>query len=140
VRRKKTMKELDELNLPEDVKYAEDHEWVKSEGSATKIGISDYAQDQLGDIVFVELPEVGSSFQKGDEFGTVESVKAVSVLFMPVSGEVTAVNKALEDDPDLVNTQPYTGGWMLEVKMKDAGEGDALMSKSDYLAFLKSLT
>ena len=134
------MKELDELNLPEDLKYAEDHEWVKTEGGTTKIGISDYAQDQLGDIVFVELPEAGSSFQKGDEFGTVESVKAVSELFMPVSGEVTAVNPALEDDPELVNTQPYGDGWMLEVKLKDAGEVDALLTKSDYLAFLKSLS
>ena len=134
------MKELDELNLPDDVTYAEDHEWVKSEGDTIKIGITDYAQDQLGDIVFVELPQVGNTLQKGDEFGTVESVKAVSELYMPVSGEVTAVNKALEDDPDLVNTQPYNDGWMIEVILSDASEMDALMAKSDYLAYLKSLT
>jgi len=90
------MKELNELNLPEDLKYAEDHEWVNLTGDIAKIGISDYAQDQLGDIVFVELPGVGDSFAKGDEFGTLESVKAVSELYMPVGGEITAINEALE--------------------------------------------
>jgi glycine cleavage system H protein len=86
------MKAISELNLPEDVRYTDDHEWAKNNGGTIRIGISDYAQDQLGDIVFVELPEVGSTFEKGDEFGTVESVKAVSELYMPIGGEVTAVN------------------------------------------------
>ena len=91
------MKEIDELNFPENLSYAEDHEWVLKQGDTVKIGISDYAQDQLGDIVFVELPEVGESFSKGDEFGTVESVKAVSELYMPISGEIAGINKSLED-------------------------------------------
>ena len=94
------MKAISELNLPEDVRYTDDHEWAKKNGDVVRMGISDYAQDQLGDIVFVELPEVGSSFDKGEEFGTVESVKAVSELYMPMGGEVTAVNEALADAPE----------------------------------------
>ena len=132
------MKEIDELSLPDDVRYAEDHEWVKSEGETVRIGISDYAQDQLGDIVFVELPQVGDVFKKGDEFGTVESVKAVSELYLPIGGEVSAVNTALEDSPDLVNTKPYTDAWMIEVKPGDPAEIDALMTKTDYLNHLKT--
>ena len=131
------MKELNELNLPEDVKYAADHEWVKLSGDTAKIGISDYAQDQLGDIVFVELPEVGDNFAKGDEFGTLESVKAVSELYMPVGGEVTAINAALEDAPELVNNTPYGDGWMIEIKVADLSEADALMDKGAYLEALK---
>ena len=131
------MKAISELNLPEDVAYTDDHEWAKSMGDVVRIGISDYAQDQLGDVVFVELPEVGSSFAKGEEFGTVESVKAVSELYMPVGGEVTAVNPTLADQPELVNTEPYTGGWMLEVKASDPAELASLKSRADYIAMLK---
>ncbi len=131
------MKELNELNLPDDVKYAQDHEWVKVVGDTAKIGISDYAQDQLGDIVFVELPEVGDSFAKGDEFGTLESVKAVSELYMPVGGEITAINEALEDAPELVNNAPYADGWMIEIKIADPSETEALMDKGAYLEALK---
>jgi len=131
------MKELNELNLPEDMKYAEDHEWVQLSGDTAKIGISDYAQDQLGDIVFVELPEVGDSFAKGDEFGTLESVKAVSELYMPVGGKITAINEALEDAPELVNNAPYGDGWMIEIKTADSAEADALMDKDAYLEVLK---
>ncbi len=131
------MKEIDELKLPEDLRYADDHEWVKTMGDVVRIGISDYAQDQLGDVVFVELPEVGETFAKGDAFGSVESVKAVSELFMPIGGEVTAVNEALADQPELVNSDPYEGGWMVEVKLADPAEMDALKSKTDYLKFLK---
>ncbi|RJQ50163.1 MAG: glycine cleavage system protein GcvH [Desulfobacteraceae bacterium] len=131
------MKELDELNLPEDVRYAEDHEWVKTDSGTTRIGISDYAQDQLGDIVYVELPSVGQTLNKGDAFGTVESVKAVSELYMPIGGEVTAVNKKLEDSPDLVNVQPYGEGWMIEIKSADPAEMDSLMTKQEYLKMLK---
>jgi glycine cleavage system H protein len=133
------MKEIDELNLPEDVRYTQDHEWVKSEGDTVKIGISDYAQDQLGDIVFVELPGIGDTFKKGDEFGTVESVKAVSELYIPLSGEVADVNKELEDTPDLVNSQPYNDGWMITVKPSDPEEIDTLMNRDAYLNFLKTL-
>jgi len=131
------MKEISELNLPEDVRYADDHEWAKESGDTVRIGISDYAQDQLGDIVFVELPDVGSTFNKGDEFGTVESVKAVSELYMPISGEITTINETLTDQPELVNTDPYGGGWMIEVKASDPAEMDSLKSKADYLAMLK---
>jgi len=133
------MKEIDELKFSDDLHYTEDHEWVKVEGDTAKIGISDYAQDQLGDIVFVELPNVGDSFQKGDEFGTVESVKAVSELYIPISGEVTAINNALEDSPELVNTQPYDDGWMIAVKIADPSELDALVSKDDYYKMIKEL-
>ncbi|MBI9085853.1 MAG: glycine cleavage system protein GcvH [Desulfobacterales bacterium] len=131
------MKEISQLNLPEDVRYAEDHEWVKSEGETAKIGISDYAQDQLGDVVFVELPQVGDALEKGTEFGTVESVKAVSELFMPVGGEIVAVNTALEEAPEQVNTDPHGQGWMIEIKPGDPAEIDALMDKAAYLAMLK---
>ena len=131
------MKTIDELNLPEDVRYTDDHEWAKQNGEAVRIGISDYAQDQLGDIVFVELPEVGDTFAKGEEFGTVESVKAVSELYMPVSGEITATNEALADEPELVNNDPYEGGWMIEIKTTDAAELEALKSRADYLDMLK---
>lgn len=131
------MKELSELNFPEELRYAEDHEWTKPQGDTVVVGISDYAQDQLGDIVFVELPQVGDTFAKGDEFGTVESVKAVSELYMPMGGEIMAVNTALEDAPELVNNEPYTGGWMIEVKLSDAGELDALLARDAYLELLK---
>ena len=131
------MKELSELNFPDDVMYTDDHEWTKMENDEAVIGISDYAQDQLGDIVFVELPQVGETFEKGAEFGTVESVKAVSELFLPVSGEVVAINETLDDTPELVNNEPYTGGWMLRVKLSDTSELDQLMNKSAYLESLK---
>jgi len=131
------MKELSELNFPDDVMYTDDHEWTKEDNDETIIGISDYAQDQLGDIVFVELPQVGETFEKGAEFGTVESVKAVSELFLPVSGEVVAINETLDDTPELVNNEPYTGGWMLRVKLSDTSELDQLMNKSAYLESLK---
>ena len=131
------MKEITELNFPENVRYAESHEWVKATGETAKLGITDYAQDQLGDIVFVELPDVGESFEKGAEFGTVESVKAVSELYMPVSGEIVAINDALEDAPELVNNTPFSDGWMIEVKLDDSSELDALMDKDAYLSTLK---
>lgn len=130
------MKELGELNLPADIKYSDDHEWVKSDGDEALIGISDFAQDQLGDIVFVEMPEVGDSFDKGDEFGSLESVKAVSEMYIPIGGEVVEVNEALEDAPELVNEDPY-GNWIIKVKVADAGEYDSLLDAEQYLANLK---
>lgn len=131
------MKEIDELNLPDNLRYATDHEWTRLEGNKVKIGIDDYAQDQLGDIVFVELPEVGATFAKGEEFGTVESVKAVSELFMPVGGEILAINTALEETPEYVNNSPYEDGWMIEIKPSDVAEMDALMDKEAYIKMLK---
>ena len=131
------MKELSELNFPDNVMYTDTHEWTKMDNDEAIICISDYAQDQLGDIVFVELPRVGKTFEKGAEFGTVESVKAVSELFLPVSGEIVAINETLEDSPELVNNEPYTGGWMLRVKLSEKSELDQLMNKSAYLESLK---
>jgi glycine cleavage system H protein len=133
------MKELSEVNLPEDVRYTKDHEWARKNGDSFQIGVTDFAQDQLGDIVFVELPEVGDRFETGDEFGTVESVKAVSELFMPLGGEVAAINEALEDAPELVNNAPYTEGWMLEIKASDPSEYDQMMDHAAYLDMLKGL-
>lgn len=101
------------------------------------IGVSDYAQDQLGDIVFVEMPAAGDRFKKGDEFGTVESVKAVAELYMPIGGEITGVNQALEDAPELLNHSPYAEGWIIEIKPDDASELEAIMDKDAYLQMLK---
>jgi len=131
------MKEINELNFPDDLQYSDDHEWAKQTEGVARIGISDYAQNQLGDIVFVELPEVGDTFEKGQEFGTVESVKAVSELYMPVGGEITAVNDALEDAPEMVNNDPYDGGWMVDVKLQDPAEYGELKDKKAYLEMLK---
>ena len=133
------MKEISELIIRDDVRYSQDHEWVREEQDGVKVGISDYAQDQLGDIVFVELPQVGDTFKKGDEFGTVESVKAVSELYFPVGGKITAVNAELEDLPDLVNTKPYTDGWMVEMAPSDPAELKELLSKQAYVKMLEGL-
>ena len=126
------MKEIQDIRLPEDCRFAESHEWACKDGDQIKVGISDYAQDQLGDIVFVELPEVGESLAKGAEFGTVESVKAVSEIYMPLAGEVVAVNEALAESPELVNGAPYDDGWMIAVKPDDPAEFDALMDADAY--------
>ena len=130
------MKELDELILPEGLLYTNDHEWVSEEGDIIKVGISDYAQDQLGDIVFVELPEVGDMFEQGDEFGTLESVKAVSEIYFPVSGEVVSVNHALADAPELINEDPYEN-WIVTIKPADNTEFEDLLSRDDYLDHLR---
>lgn len=130
------MKEIEELNLPADIFYSKEHEWSAKQGDIIRIGITDYAQDQLGDIVFVELPEVGSSFAKGDEFGTLESVKAVSEIYLPVSGEIVAVNEELEDSPELINEDPYAN-WIVEVRPTNSDQYDELLSKDDYLELLK---
>ena len=131
------MKEISELNLPDDLRYAEDHEWARSESGNIRIGIDDYAQDQLGDIVYVDLPQVGDTFSKGEEFGSVESVKAVSELFLPVGGEIVEINNKLEDAPELVNNSPYDDGWMILIKPNDPAELDALMAKNAYIEMLK---
>lgn len=130
------MKEISELTFPEELKYSKSHEWAKP-GDTVRIGITDYAQDQLGDIVFVEVPPEGETFDKGDEFGTVESVKAVSELYMPIGGEIVAVNESLAEAPEKVNESPYEGGWMIEVKPSDPAELDALMDKTAYFESLK---
>ncbi|MCF8107660.1 MAG: glycine cleavage system protein GcvH [Desulfohalobiaceae bacterium] len=131
------MKEFDQLILPDDLKYSEEHEWVSTDDETMRIGISDFAQDQLGDIVFVELPEIGARFGKGDEFATLESVKAVSEVYMPVGGEVLQVNPELEDAPELVNADPYGQGWLIEIKPDEPSQAEDLMDKAAYLAMIK---
>ncbi len=130
------MKELNEISIPGELKYAADHEWV-SPAAPHRVGVSDFAQDQLGDITYAELPEVGASFAAGQEFGTLESIKSVSSLYLPVAGKVTAVNEALRDDPGLVNREPYGGGWLLEIEPADKAALDGLMSAESYLKHLK---
>ncbi len=131
------MKEINELIMPDDLRYAEDHEWARLEGDRVRVGLDDYAQDQLGDIVFVELPQVGDTLKKGDEFATVESVKAVVECYIPVTGEITDVNKELEDAPELVNQSPYGDGWFVELNPSDASEMEALMTSTECVEKLK---
>lgn len=130
------MKELDELKFKDELRYTDDHEWVTMSGNTLKVGISDYAQDQLGDIVFVELPEVGATFEKGEEFGTLESVKAVSELYLPIGGEIVAVNEDLADSPELINQDPYKN-WIIEIKPANKSELKELMTVDAYQDMLK---
>lgn len=125
------------MSLPQDLKYSEDHEWIKVDGNTATIGITDFAQSELGDIVFVELPEEGDDISTGDSFGSVESVKTVSELYAPVSGKVVAINEELEDSPELVNENPYEGAWMLKVEISDAGELDNLLDAAAYQAVIE---
>jgi glycine cleavage system H protein len=115
------------VSVPEELQYTRSHEWVRREGETATVGITDHAQDELGDVVFVELPEVGAAFDAGDSFGAVESVKAVSDLYAPVGGEVVEVNSALEDAPEKINEDPYGDGWIL--KLRASGEGDLLTAQ-----------
>ena len=130
------MKEVEALNLPDDIGYTDDHEWARITGTTVRIGVSDYAQDQLGDIVFVEMPALGDTFAKGEEFGTLESVKAVSELYMPMSGTVVAINTALTDAPELINQDPY-GTWIIEIKPSASEEYAQLHTAAAYLDLLK---
>jgi glycine cleavage system H protein len=123
---------------PEDNRYAKSHEYVHVEGDTALLGITDYAQKELGDVVYVDLPTVGTQVELGEEFGSIESVKAVSELFSPISGEVVEVNEALAEKPDLVNTDPYGDGWMIRVKLRDASEVDELMTAEDYDDYVKT--
>ncbi len=118
--------------VPGDLRYTKEHEWVRIEAGEATVGITQYAADQLGDIVFVELPEVGRSLDQFATFGVVESVKAVSDLFAPVSGEVTAVNEALAGQPELVNSDPFAGGWMVRLRLADPAQADALLDADAY--------
>ena len=126
------MKDLSEIKLLDDLRYVESHEWIRVEGLHARIGITDYAQDALGDIVYVELPAVGKTFAKGAPFGSVESVKAVSELYMPIGGKVTEINSALENSPEVVNTSPYDGGWMILIEPSDAGDLNDLLTAQAY--------
>lgn len=125
------------MSIPAQLLYTKEHEWIRVEGSTGVIGITDFAQDQLGDVVFVELPTAGAALVQGQAFGTVESVKTVSDLYAPVSGDVAEVNAALADQPELVNSDPYGEGWMVKVTIADGGQLQNLMSAAEYQAFLK---
>jgi len=120
------------MNIPSNLKYTSDHEWVSMEDGVATIGVTDFAQSELGDIVFVEFPEVGDSFEIGETFGTIEAVKTVADLFMPVSGEIVAINEELDVDPAKVNSDPYGDGWMVKIKLSNSDEGDELMSFTSY--------
>ncbi|CAN5800450.1 glycine cleavage system protein GcvH [soil metagenome] len=127
-------------NVPEDLHYSKDHEWVRVEGEIAVVGITDYAQDSLGDVVYVELPKVGEEFAANESFGSVESVKAVSEVFLPVSGTVAEVNETLNDEPEKVNGDPYGEGWMIKVRMKNSGTVDSLLTAAEYEDFTKAET
>jgi len=124
------------MDFPEELKYTEEHEWVMVEDELAVIGITDFAQDALGDVVFVELPEVGTEVVAGKAFGVVESVKAVSDIYAPISGTVEEVNEDLPDAPEILNTSPYEDGWMVKIRMADPSEVDDLMSAEDYQAHI----
>lgn len=125
-------------NIPENLRYSKDHEWVSAEDGKATIGITDYAQDSLGDVVYVELPGVGDVFNAHDAFGSVESVKAVSEIFTPVGGEVAEINEGLNDEPEKVNEDPYGDAWIVRIKMDDEGDLDSLLSPEEYEEYLKS--
>ena len=125
------------MEVPKDLRYTQEHEWLKVDGTKGVIGITHFAQDQLGDVVFVEVPAVGTELEKENTFGVVESVKTVSDLYAPVSGKVVAVNKDLEANPELVNQASYGKGWMIEVELSDASQAEGLLSAEAYEAFIK---
>ena len=120
------------MNTPNDIKYTKEHEWVSLDGETATIGITDYAQSQLGDIVFVEFPDINSEINQNETFGVIEAVKTVADLFAPVSGEIIEVNSSLEDSPNFINSDPYGSGWIIKVKIKDSNEYNGLMSSEDY--------
>ena len=124
-------------NVPEDLQYSKDHEWIRVSGDTGTIGITDHAQNSLGDVVYVELPKPGERFAAHESFGSVESVKAVSEIFTPVSGEITEVNESLQDEPVKVNADPYGEGWMIRVRLSNPGEVDSLLSAAEYEDFTK---
>jgi glycine cleavage system H protein len=124
------------MNIPANLKYTKDHEWLRAEGNNAYIGVTDFAQGELGDIVFVEVETVGETLQKEDVFGTVEAVKTVSDMFMPVSGEITEFNTDIEANPDVVNKDPYGKGWMIKIKILDKSELDELLSADEYKSLI----
>jgi glycine cleavage system H protein len=125
-------------NVPEDLHYSKDHEWVQVEGDGAIVGITDFAQNSLGDVVYVELPKVGEEFAAHESFGSVESVKAVSEVFSPITGAITEVNNSLNDEPEKVNNDPYGEGWMIRIKMQNPGEVDSLLTAAEYEDFTKA--
>jgi glycine cleavage system H protein len=125
-------------NTPADLKYTRNDEWIRIENGVGTIGITDYAQDQLNDIVFVELPDLGAEFKKGDSFGTVESVKAASEVYVPVGGKVGEVNSKVQSEPELINTAPYGDGWLVKIQIANPADADDLMSADDYVKYCES--
>jgi glycine cleavage system H protein len=125
-------------NIPENLRYSKDHEWVKVDGDVATIGITDFAQHSLGDVVYVDLPRTGDKFGSHESFGSVESVKAVSEIFTPIAGEVTEVNNELNDTPEDVNNDPYGNAWMLKIKMDNPNEADGMLSAEEYEEYLSS--
>jgi len=126
------------LNIPAELKYTNDHEWIKIDGNVAMVGITDYAQGELGDIVFVELPAIGIDTERAAPFGTIEAVKAVSDLLAPVSGKIVDVNSALEDDPTHINSDPYENGWIVKIEMSDSSQLDSLLSADAYNKLLEN--
>lgn len=126
------------MNIPDDLKYTKDHEWVKVTGKTARIGITDYAQDALGDVVFVELPQLNASFSPGESFSEVESTKSVSEIYTPLAGTVSAVNTALETTPELINSDPYGDGWLCELEIGDASSSDSLLDAAEYRALVEN--
>ncbi|WP_297702886.1 glycine cleavage system protein GcvH [uncultured Eudoraea sp.] len=120
------------MNIPSELKYTKDHEWIRIDGDIATVGITDFAQGELGDIVYLEVETLDETLEKDEVFGTVEAVKTVSDLFLPLSGEIIKLNELLEDEPEKVNTDPYGDGWMIKIKINDASEIDSLMSEADY--------
>ena len=125
------------MSVPEELRYSSDHEWVSVSGTRARVGITDYAQDALGDVVYVQVPTVGASVAAGDSFGEVESTKSVSDVYAPVSGTVVAVNEALSDSPETINQDPYGAGWLCEIELTDASELEALLDADAYQALLE---
>ncbi len=125
------------MNTPEDLKYTTDHEWLRIEDNIAMIGITDYAQDQLGEIVFVDLPQESESFGKGDAFGVVESVKSVSDVFIPLSGNIREVNEPLKDSPETINDDPYEEGWLIKIEISNPAELDDLLTAKEYEAYVR---
>ena len=125
-------------NIPENLRYSKDHEWISVDGDVAAIGITDYAQSSLGDVVYIDMPRVGDKFAAHEAFGSVESVKAVSEVFIPIGGEVTEVNESLNDTPEKVNSDPYGDAWFIKVKMDNAGEADGMLSSAEYEEYLEA--
>jgi glycine cleavage system H protein len=124
------------MRVPDDLKYTSEHEWIRIEGDEAVVGVTDFAQEELGDVVFLEIETEGETLSRGDTFGTIEAVKTVSDLYMPLDGEVVEVNAALEDAPEMVNSKPYNEGWMIRIRISDPAQIDELLSADDYRALI----
>ena len=124
------------MNIPGDLKYTQEHEWIRIEGDIVVVGVTEFAQGELGDVVFVEIETEGEDLEFGDTFGTIEAVKTVSDLYMPVTGKIVEVNKALEDKPELINSHPFGDGWMIRIRISDPSQLDNLLSPEDYQALI----